>query len=153
MEMKELIYRFERALLSLDRLAAAEIIEESVHELPPLELLDMLITPALKHIGEGWEEGTIALSQVYMSGRICSDIVDDLLPLSSETARESPRTAIAVLEDYHLLGKRIVYSVLRTSGYALIDYGHAIKADDLVRQVIDDGVEILLISTLMLNSA
>ena len=113
MEMKELIYRFERALLSLDRLAAAEIIEESVHELPPLELLDMLITPALKHIGEGWEEGTIALSQVYMSGRICSDIVDDLLPLSSETARESPRTAIAVLEDYHLLGKRIVYSVLR----------------------------------------
>jgi len=153
MESEELIYQFERSLLSLDKLAATRIVKESSYELPPLELLDMIVAPALQHIGEGWEQGKIALSQVYMSGRICSEIVDDILPLSDETRRESPKTAIAVLEDYHLLGKRVVYAVLRASGYDLIDYGHGIKADDLVRHVVNDGVEVLLISILMLNSA
>lgn len=57
-----------------------------------------------------------------------------------------------VLEDYHLLGKRIVYSVLRAAGYQLKDYGQ-MNAEELVKRTWDDKIEILLISTLMLPSA
>jgi methanogenic corrinoid protein MtbC1 len=60
--------------------------------------------------------------------------------------------AIAVLDDYHLLGKRMVYSVLRASGYALKDYG-TVTADMLVRHVLRDRIAVLLISVLMLPSA
>jgi len=57
-----------------------------------------------------------------------------------------------VLRDSHLLGKRIVYSMLRSSGYGLLDYGRA-SVDELVERVLQDGVGILLISTLMYPSA
>ena len=65
---------------------------------------------------------------------------------------EQPRMAIAVLEDHHFLGKRMVYSILRASGFALLDYGHQ-DVSSLVRRANEDGIEILLISTLMLSSA
>jgi methanogenic corrinoid protein MtbC1 len=60
--------------------------------------------------------------------------------------------AIAALQDHHLLGKRIVYSVLRASGFDLLDYGR-MDVDDLVQRVRQDGVEVLVISVLMLPAA
>ncbi len=61
--------------------------------------------------------------------------------------------AIAVLEDFHALGKRIVYAHLRSCGYDIIDYGQGIDAKTLADWTIKDNIEILLISTLMLRSA
>jgi methanogenic corrinoid protein MtbC1 len=57
-----------------------------------------------------------------------------------------------VLSDHHKLGKVIVYSLLRASGFDLLDYG-TMEADDLVARVNKDKIEILLISALMLPSA
>jgi methanogenic corrinoid protein MtbC1 len=143
---------FEQALLSLDRLAARNILLESEDSEPSLQLVEKLVVPALERIGAGWEQGQVALSQVYMSGRICEELVDTLLPPGGLGRKNRPKMAIAVLQDYHLLGKRIVYSVLRASGFELLDYGR-VDVDDLVRRVRQDGVEVLLISVLMLPSA
>ncbi len=146
------IDRFEQALLSVDRLGARNILTRSKGERPPIQLVESLLLPALERIGEGWEQGHVALSQVYMSGRLCEELVDSILPPGSLVRENQPRLAIAVLDDYHLLGKRIVYSVLRASGFEMLDYGQT-EVDGLVRHVRDDGIQILLISTLMLPSA
>jgi methanogenic corrinoid protein MtbC1 len=143
---------FEQALLSLDRLAARNILLESGGSEAPLQLVEKLVVPALERIGAGWEQGQVALSQVYMSGRICEELVDTLLPPDGWGRKNRPKMAMAVLQDYHLLGKRIVYSVLRASGFELLDYGR-VDVEDLVRRVRQDGVEVLLISVLMLPSA
>jgi methanogenic corrinoid protein MtbC1 len=144
--------RFERALLSVDRLGARNILTESKADQTPIQLVESLVRPALERIGEGWEQGHVALSQVYMSGRMCEELVDSILPPGSSTRENQPKVAIAVLDDYHLLGKRIVYSALRASGFEILDYGQ-VEVDGLVRRVRDDGVQVLLISTLMLPSA
>ncbi len=151
-EFRELVNEFEQALLSLDRLAARNILMKSSDAWPPIQLVEKLVVPALERIGVGWEQGRIALSQVYMSGRICEELVDIILPPSGPGRKIRPKMAIATLEDYHLLGKRIVYSVLRASGFELLDYGR-MRVDDLVHRVKDDEVKILLLSTLMLPSA
>lgn len=57
-----------------------------------------------------------------------------------------------VLGDYHELGKRIVYAVLRASGFELFDYGR-LDVDGLVARAQADGVHVLLVSTLILPSA
>jgi len=143
---------FEQAILSVDRLAATHMVEELSRTLLPVQILEQLVSPALESIGTGWEQGTVALSQVYMSGRICEDLVDTLLPVGRLDRKSQPKMAIAVLQDHHLLGKRIVYSVLRASGFDLSDYGR-VEVNDLVRRVQRDSIEVLLISALMLPSA
>ncbi len=148
----EAIDAFEKALLSLDRVTAQNLLLQTANGYSSIERVENLIAPALERIGEGWERGQVALSQVYMSGRICEDLVDAMLPPGAPERKGQPRMALAVLEDYHLLGKRVVYAVLRAAGFELLDYGR-VNAEQLVQQVHTDGVEVLLISALMLPSA
>jgi len=143
---------FEQALLSLDRLGARRILTEAQGSWTAGELVEKLVAPVLEKMGDDWESGRIALSQIYMGGRICEELVDLILPPASPNRKSQPKMAIAVLEDYHLLGKRIVYSTLRASGFELLDYGR-MDVDGLVNRVKQDRVKILLISTLMLPSA
>ncbi|NJN67875.1 MAG: cobalamin-binding protein [Chloroflexaceae bacterium] len=144
---------FDEALLARDRSTLWRILEELSATHAPMDIIDHVVTPALEHIGAAWEEGTIALSQVYMSGRLCEEIIDRFFPHSDIVRADMPPIAIAVLHDYHVLGKRIVHSILRTLGYHIVDYGHGIEVDPLVKRVRQDQIAILLLSTLMLPSA
>ncbi|MBI4284445.1 MAG: B12-binding domain-containing protein [Chloroflexi bacterium] len=141
--------QLERALLALDRLAAADIMRQCITAATQVPPVDEVVVPALKRIGDAWEDGQASLSQVYMSGRILEDVLATVLPPAEATRKAQPRTAIATLADYHFLGKRIVYCTLRTCGYDLLDYGH-VQVDGLVQQVEADRIEVLLLSTLML---
>lgn len=144
------IGNLEAALLSMDRVRARLCFEES--GLAPLEFAERVVAAALERIGESWEKGAIALSQVYMSGRICEELLSRVIPDDPSKPAAHPPMAIAVLDDFHPLGKRIVTSVLRANGFSVTDYGPT-PVEELLAKVQRDGIRILLISTLMLPSA
>ena len=150
--MANLSEQFEKALLSLDRLKTRTLVTEASALMTPLEIVDQVIVAALTRLGTSWESGDVALAQIYMSGRICEELVDNLLPPSDPQRKDKPPIAIAALNDYHLLGKRIVYSVMRAGGYDLKDYGR-VTVDEIINKAKTDEIRVLLISTLMLNSA
>ena len=152
-EYSKYITDLQHALLNTDRLAVEKIIDAALGELPRLELLEKVVTMALAAIGDAWQSGDAALSQVYMSGVICEEIISKIMRTRGVPQIRQPKIAIAVLEDQHQLGKRLVSSVVWAAGYALIDYGAGIDADQLIEKVIRDKIEILLLSTLMLPSA
>jgi methanogenic corrinoid protein MtbC1 len=147
------------ALLTLNRIRALELLQAAAATMSPLKVVEDVVRPALEQVGDLWDRGGCALSQVYMSGRICEELLDQLLgdptrPSSSDLtpAADSPRLAIVVLEDYHLLGKQIVRTVMRSSGHSVRDYGRQ-TVDELVERVCSDAIDILLVSTLMLPAA
>ena len=151
-EQKEAL-QFVDKLIRIDRLGAEEIFNTvREHESSMSRTVDRLILPALDIIGKGWEEGTIALAQVYMSSRICEELMSHVPPPAPSEYSGHPPMAIAVLEDYHLLGKIIISSCLRAGGYVFQDYGR-VTPQELVQAIHADGIEIVLISTLMLRSA
>lgn len=150
--MDNFVKQFETALLSFDKVTAKSILYQAREEHSSIECIEKIIIPALTAIGEGWEDESVALSQVYMSGRICEELIEEILPPTDSPKNNTPLVAIATLEDYHLLGKRIIYSSLKVSGMDLIDYGR-LDRNELVKKVMKDNIQILLISTLMLPSA
>ena len=150
--MNEWTAAFREALETLDRIGAESVAKEAQSELTPLQVVDQVVVPALEQIGLAWEKGDVALSQVYMSGRICEELVEQVLPPSDPDRKHQPRSAIVVLCDYHMLGKRIVYSQMRASGFELFDYGR-MDVDELVERALADEIRVLLISVLMLPSA
>lgn len=143
----------ERALLELDQDLAEKIVKESTKHSTPSEIAGNLISNTLVRIGDSWEKGDLSLSQVYMSSVICEKIIDKILPPKSPTRNDQPKAAIGVFEDYHLLGKRIVYSTLRASGIELIDLGGGLTTEKLNKIVEEKEIKILLLSVLMLPSA
>jgi methanogenic corrinoid protein MtbC1 len=152
-QLKEYSEKLERAFLSLDKAEAQKIINDSLLFGPPIKIACELISQTLKKIGDSWEDGKLALSQVYMSGIISEELIDKILPPHSPIRISQPKMAIATFEDYHLLGKRIIYSTLRASGYELTDLGGGLTVENLVEIVEKEKIKILLLSVLMLPSA
>ena len=150
--MNEFILPFREALESLDRVKAERAFSEALNYLTPIQAVEQVVVPALEQIGAAWEDGSVALSQVYMSGRVCEELVESVLPASDPDRKHQPRSAIVVLSDYHMLGKRIVYSLMRASGFELFDYGR-MDVDELVTRVLAEKIRVLLISVLILPSA
>ena len=151
--MRIAINNLERALLSLDQTSAENIIFEAIEAGSLAETAGNLISNTLKRIGDSWEKNQLSLSQVYMSGVICEKIIDKILLPQAPNKKHQPKMAIGVFEDFHLLGKRIVYSTLRASGFELMDLGGGLTIDDIVSVVKSEKIELLLISVLMLPSA
>ena len=142
----------QQQLLSLDRVGAEALVRAALEQGSSLTVVENLIAPALEGIGDGWEKGEVALSQVFMSSRISEELVSDILHPGGRIRVPQPEMAIVVLEDYHLLGKRIIYSVLRAAGYEVIDLGQ-MDVDGVVAAVAERQIELLFVSTLMLRSA
>lgn len=143
---------FKSALILMDRLACEKIIDEHMKFYSSPDIAEHLITPVMEELGSDWEKGNISLSQIYMTSRICEYLIDRILPPENPERKNDPRIAITILEDYHILGKRIVSSMLRAGGFNLYDYGTT-SVEDLLHLVQKDNIEIVLISTLMLSSA
>lgn len=143
----------ERSLLLLDKESVEKLLKEASKKGSAIEIASQIITATLKKIGDDWEDGTLALSQVYMSGVICEELIDKILPPNSPVRVHQPKMAIGVFEDYHLLGKRIVYSSLRASGFEVTDLGGGLTIDRLVELIKQEQIRILLLSVLMLPSA
>lgn len=150
--MHELVAPFRESLETLDRVSADSIFNRALTMHSPMQAIEQIVVPALEQIGNSWQEGNIALSQVYMSGRFCEELVEKVLPPSDPDRKHQPRSAIVVLSDYHMLGKRIVYSLMRASGFELFDYGR-MDVDELLERAMSDRIRVLLISVLMLPSA
>lgn len=152
-KFENLIDEFEQALLTLNRDKAEKIILQSTQNATPMDIASELVVKTLERIGENWETGEVALSQIYMSGIMCEELIDRILPPQSPVRKNQPSMGIAVFEDYHLLGKRIIYSSIRAMGYELIDLGNGLKSDEIIRLVDEHKIRILLLSVLMLPSA
>ncbi len=145
--------QLERAFLMLDREEAERIFNEALSLGSPIEIAGELVSLTLNRIGAAWEEGKLALSQVYMSGLICEELIDKILSPQSKNRKAQPKMAIAVFEDFHMLGKRIIFSTLRASGFELLDLGGGLSIDKLTEIIHREEIKILLLSVLMLPSA
>ena len=141
----------EQAILSTDQIRA-ELILNDLNDISTQDFVEKIIVPVMDSIGDGWEDGSVAISQVYMGAKICESLIAKTNDPNAKFRQPQLHFAITVLEDYHLLGKSIIYSVLRGLGYKVDDLGRT-NIEELVSKVEQESIDILLISTLMLRSA
>ncbi|KKM04327.1 hypothetical protein LCGC14_1765320 [marine sediment metagenome] len=132
LDFTHLFNEFEGILLSLNRKKLKEFISNLENQYSSKIIINEFIIPALEHIGVLWESGDVALSQVYMSGKLCEEIINEIFPKVEAVEIKGLKIGIAVLEDYHTLGMHIINSFLRTSGIKPIVYEIGIKVNSLI---------------------
>lgn len=153
MELDEAVDRFTQALLSINHAEALAVVRSFQEGDFDFGVMEAVALPALERIGDEWQKGFISLSQVYMSGRLCEHLLDLVAVPNAAPTCGGPVMAIAVFEDHHQLGKRIVASILRAAGYPLQDWGAGLSREDVLTRIVEAPVDILFLSTLMLHSA
>jgi methanogenic corrinoid protein MtbC1 len=139
------------ALLQLNRVETHRMLVGASRAGGVLAVED-LVSSALERIGVLWETGEVSLAQVYLTAKICEELLGSLVPTESTIAEPTGELALLVLEDQHVLGASIVRSVLACAGHPPVRWGSLDVATATAR-VIADKPAVLLVSTLMLRSA
>ena len=152
-ESKKQSQRFLDTLLAMDRIGSEKVLREVAAQQQSFEAVEQVITETLAIIGDGWEAGDYSLSQIYMSGVICEEIIERMLPEFRMVRKNSPKIGIGVLIDNHALGKRIVKAVVQAEGFEIFDFGHGLSVYEMVEKTMAYRIDVLLVSTLMLPSA
>ncbi|WP_296558351.1 cobalamin-dependent protein [uncultured Acetobacterium sp.] len=144
---------FLDALLAMDRIGSEKVLRDAAQQQQSFEAVEQIISETLNIIGEGWEIGDYSLSQIYMSGVICEEIITRMLPEFRRDRKNSPKIGIGVLIDHHALGKRIVKAVVQAEGFEIFDFGDGLSVEEIVDKTMAYRIDVLLVSTLMLPSA
>lgn len=120
----------------------------------PAEVLDEL-GQAVRQVGEMFERAEIFLPELMLAADAMQAGVDVVMPmLESGEGTASKGTIVigTVKNDVHDIGKNIVASFLRASGFTVHDLGRDVPAEAFVQKVMEVNGDIVAVSTLLTST-
>ena len=120
-------------------------------ESPELIISKHLI-PAINEVGQLFNENRYCLPQLIRSANTMKAAIDYLEPLleKKENTEALPTVIIATVKgDIHDIGKNLVALMLKNYGYAVIDMGKDVPAEDIVEKAMETDAGFICLSALM----
>lgn len=119
----------------------------------PLEIIEKVLNPALKEVGDKFGQGDIYLPELIMSAEAMQAAIELLEPLLAAQNQkiESPgRVVMATVQgDIHDIGKNIVCAMLRANGFEVLDLGRDVPAATIVTEARKFNADIIGLSALL----
>ena len=145
--------KLAEAIRDLEDELALQIVEEEIAQgRQPLDIVAEA-NEGLVMVGDLFGEETYYLGELMFSVEIMEAIMKKLTPLleSSGEGQDNKGKVIigTVLGDIHDVGKNIVISLLRSSGFEVIDLGIDVSTEDFVDAVKDTDTKVLGLSALL----
>ena len=130
---------------------AAQITSRLLADIPPLEIVQNEIIPALNVVGEGFEKKTVYLPQLLMSAEAAKAAFEVIKSsMSGDGAGNKCRFIIATVKgDIHDIGKNIVKLLLENYGFAVTDLGRDVPPEKIVAEAVKLHAPIVGLSALM----
>lgn len=132
---------------------AALITAELSETQEPLGIINTELIPALNHVGDGFEAGTLFLPQLLMSAEAAKSafaILKDKMDKSGEVQEKIGTIILATVKgDIHDIGKNIVKVLLENYSFDVIDLGKDVASEQIVDMVLDKNVKLVGLSALM----
>ena len=132
---------------------AALITAELSETQEPLGIINTELIPALNHVGDGFEAGTLFLPQLLMSAEAAKSafaILKDKMDKSGEVQEKIGTIILATVKgDIHDIGKNIVKVLLENYSFDVIDLGKDVAPEQIVDMVLDKNVKLVGLSALM----
>ena len=122
-------------------------------EQDPLEIINTELIPALNHVGDGFEKGTVFLPQLLMSAEAAKSafaVLKDKMDRSGEVQEKIGTIVLATVKgDIHDIGKNIVKVLLENYSFDVIDLGKDVAPELIVETVREKNVRLVGLSALM----
>lgn len=118
----------------------------------PLEIIKEC-NDGMAQVGKLFEANEYYLSELIMSGEILKGVMDVLEPLLGNAQEDAPSAGVVVIgtvkDDIHDIGKNIVVTLLKGTGFEVVDLGVDVPADKFVQAVRETGAKALGLSALL----
>jgi DNA-binding transcriptional MerR regulator/methylmalonyl-CoA mutase cobalamin-binding subunit len=106
-------------------------LDEAAVHLPKLELINSVIVPLLKKVGDLWRQGELKIIYEHMATPIIRSLLWNLLR-STEVSKVAPHIVIATPVNHkHELGALAIALIARESGWRSLYLGPSLPADEI----------------------
>ncbi len=140
------------AIVKGDTARAVELAKNGLSAgMDPLELLKQGFVPGINKVGAMFDVGTLFIPELVISAHAmqsAADIINAAIPESDRQVEG--RFLIGTVEgDVHDIGKTIVVSLLKASGFEVRDLGRDVSTDRFIREADDFKADIIGTSSLL----
>jgi 5-methyltetrahydrofolate--homocysteine methyltransferase len=141
----------EYLILNALKSEAAEMVKNLLRDMPPLEIINKSLIPALDKVGAAFGSGKIFLPQLLLSAETASTCFDIVKSAFGGNAPDFDKKIIlaTVKGDIHDIGKNIVRTLLESYGYNVIDLGKDVESAVVFEEVKRQNVKLVGLSALM----
>ncbi len=136
----------------VEALVDVTLVEE---EMAPLAVLNDVLLPAMKKVGERFGAGELILPFVLQSAEVMKAAVAQLEPhlASAQGASKGTIVLATVFGDVHDIGKNLVRTIFENNGYAVHDLGKQVPMTEIVDAAVDVRADAIGLSALLVATS
>ena len=140
------------AIVNGDAALAVEMAKKGLSEgIEPLELINQGFIPGINKVGDMFDVGSLFLPELILSAKAMQDATDIInAAIPENNRRVQGRFLIGTVEgDVHDIGKTIVISLLKASGFEVKDLGRDVSTDTFIKEAEEFKADIIGTSSLL----
>ncbi|MBN1153776.1 methionine synthase [candidate division KSB1 bacterium] len=120
----------------------------------PLEIINELLIPAMKHVGDLFASGEMQLPFVLQSAEVMKFSVDRLEPFMEKKGKASQTSIVlaTVRGDVHDIGKNLVDIILTNNGFRVYNLGIKCEIDTILQKAAEVNADAIGMSGLLVKS-
>jgi 5-methyltetrahydrofolate--homocysteine methyltransferase len=158
LEKEAILEKLKRAIVDFDITTVEKTCEEALEKgIPAYDIITQGMAKGMEVVGQKYESGEFFISELIMAGETMKEGMKIVEPyLRSEEAVPRSKVVLGTVQgDLHDLGKNIVASLLKASGFQVIDVGFDVAPQRFVEEARNSKPNILgmsaLLTTTMVN--
>jgi 5-methyltetrahydrofolate--homocysteine methyltransferase len=126
-----------------------------LQRLSPLAIINQILVPAMRHVGELFGSGELLLPFVLQSAEVMKKAVSWLEPLMEKgEVRQQTRVLLATVQgDVHDIGKNLVDIILSNNGYKVFNLGIKVPTETIIEKAREHQADVIGLSGLLVKSA
>ncbi|HHD83810.1 MAG TPA: methionine synthase, partial [Campylobacteraceae bacterium] len=146
--------KLHKLLLDGDKERMLKLLPEAKEEIPPEEIVNVVLIDAMKEVGELFGSGKMQLPFVLQSAETMKAAVDFLNPYLPKKEKSSKTTLVlgTVKGDVHDVGKNLVDIILTNNGFKVINIGIKADIESFMKVVEEQKIDAIGMSGLLVKS-
>ncbi|HEX5520788.1 MAG TPA: homocysteine S-methyltransferase family protein, partial [Longimicrobiaceae bacterium] len=120
-----------------------------------VEVLNAVLLPAMKEVGDKFGAGELILPFVLQSAEVMKRAVARLETYLEKAEGQTKGTVVlaTVYGDVHDIGKSLVNTILTNNGYTVVDLGKQVPVDTIIEQAEAVGADAIGLSALLVSTS
>ena len=131
------------------------LIDLALAHLPPVEVLNAVLLPAMKDVGDRFGAGELILPFVLQSAEVMKRAVAHLEKFLDrvEGTKKGKVVLATVYGDVHDIGKNLVKTILANNGYDVFDLGKQVPVATIIEKAVEVDADAIGLSALLVSTS
>jgi 5-methyltetrahydrofolate--homocysteine methyltransferase len=147
--------RIHNAILRRRKDGIEAKIDEALQAREPVDVLNNVLLPAMKDVGDKFGAGELILPFVLQSAEVMKKAVAHLEQFLERTEGVSKGKIVlaTVFGDVHDIGKNLVNTILSNNGYTVFDLGKQVPMNVILEKAVEVGADAIGLSALLVSTS